>query len=61
MKIRDVRAVIVQFAASHERLACHESAASLRAFSEAMQEWDEQTVTAFVKLAKGTTRRPKQG
>lgn len=58
MKIRDVRAALVQVAAGHERLSASESAAVLREFGEAIKQWDEQTVAAFVKLTKGSTGRP---
>jgi hypothetical protein len=58
MKIRDVRAVLVEIATSHERLFASESAAVLREFGEAIKQWDEQTVAAFVKLTKGSTGRP---
>jgi hypothetical protein len=53
MKIREVRAVIEQVAASHRRLASAESAAALIEFSEAIKPWDDKTVAAFVKLAEG--------
>ena len=33
------------------------SAAVLREFGEAIKQWDEQTVAAFVKLTKGSTGR----
>jgi hypothetical protein len=53
MKIREVRAVIKQLAASHHRLAAPESAATLIDFSDALKPWDNETVAAFIKLAEG--------
>ena len=51
MKIREVREVLRQLAAIHDRLGSRDSAVALRDLDEMLQDFDKQTVDAFVKRA----------
>jgi hypothetical protein len=51
MKIREVREVLRQLAAIHDRLGSRDSAVALRDLGEMLQDFDKQTVEAFVKRA----------
>ena len=51
MKIREVREVLRQLAAIHDRLGSRDSAVALRELDEILQAFDKQTVDAFVKRA----------
>jgi hypothetical protein len=51
MKVREVREVLHQLAAIHERLGSHDCAVALRDLGNLIQEFDTQTVDAFVKRA----------
>jgi hypothetical protein len=55
MKIREVREVLRRLAAIHDRLGSRDSAVALRDLDEMLQDFDKQTVDAFVKLAVAAT------
>jgi hypothetical protein len=51
MKIREVREALRQLAVIHDRLGSRDSAVALRELDEMLQDFDKQTVDAFVKRA----------
>lgn len=51
MKVREVREVLRRLAAIHDRFGSQDCAAALRKLDDIIDEFDAETISAFVKRA----------